>query len=108
MNTLLADVPFFYLALFGFLAGIALGSGLMLLTTRIERRAMRAASSTPGFLRALEIESYDEEDFPYDCTWDGTPGHSCGAVGSEDCDWECPLSREMWAGLRGETADDPR
>lgn len=51
-------------------------------------------------------DDFDEEDIAaQECTWDGTPGNWCGHVGSEQCDWECPYSNEMHAGLRSEPID---
>lgn len=34
------------------------------------------------------------DDFDFDCKgfWDGNL-FCCGAIGSEDCDWECPHGR---------------
>lgn len=50
------------------------------------------------------MDDYENDYDPYEeamsnCYWDGVHGHVCGAIASEDCDWECPLSDEMWRGL---------
>jgi hypothetical protein len=49
-----------------------------------------------------ELDEYEEamDDCAWDCAWDGVAGHICMGIGSEDCDWECPFSNQMWRGLR--------
>lgn len=44
-----------------------------------------------------ELDEYEEA--MGNCSWDGIAGHSCMAIGSEQCDWECPFSGQMWHGL---------
>lgn len=53
----------------------------------------------------FDDEGYEDDEDDLDaaidnCHWNGKHGSTCGAIGSEDCDWECPFSSEMWLGLR--------
>lgn len=44
-----------------------------------------------------ELDEYEEA--MGNCSWDGIAGHTCMAIGSEQCDWDCPFSAQMWRGL---------
>ena len=55
-----------------------------------------------------EFDDWDDDDdeLPFDCHMDRDG--FCGAAGSEECDFECPVMQERYAAMRRKAEKEKR